>query len=194
MTSSNKPQPRDNQQSTEQPLTNQKGFNSLTHEHIQQRHQLHEICRQFNRSPSKGNLLRLKKRLAHCGEAVFIESGFYCDYGEYISLGDRVYINANCTLLDGGKIIIGDDCLIGPNVQILTINHATNATERLAKENFIADVCLENNVWVGAGSIILPNITIAEGAVIGAGSIVTKNVSKNCLYAGNPAKKIRLLT
>lgn len=168
-------------------------FNSLTPEFIQHRHQVHEICRQFSRSPSKGNLSRLKSLFASVGEEVFIEQGFYCDYGDKITLGHRVYININCTFLDGGQIIIGDDCLIGPNVQILTINHATSPKERLKKANYAENIHIENNVWIGAGAIILPGISIGSNAVIGAGSVVTKSVQANCLYAGNPAKKIRQL-
>lgn len=168
-------------------------FNSLTPELIQQRKQTHEICRQFSRSPSRGNLLRLKSLFASYGEEVFIESGFYCDYGDKITLGDRVFLNSNCTFLDGGMITIGDDCLIGPNVQVLTINHATSPKERLNKSNYAEDTTIENNVWLGAGVIILPGVRIESGAVIGAGSVVNQTVQTNCLYAGNPAKKIRVL-
>ncbi len=168
-------------------------FNSLTPELIQRRYQVHDMCRQFSRSPSKGNLLRLKALFGRYGEAVFIEQGFYCDYGDKIFLGNRVYLNMNCTLLDGGRITIGDDCLLGPNVQILTINHALSPQERISKNSFAEDVFIGNNVWIGAGTIILPGVNIREGAVIGAGSIVNKDVQANCLYAGNPAKKIRPL-
>ncbi len=168
-------------------------FNSLTAELIQRRHQVHDTCRQFSRSPSKGNLARLKSLFADYGEDIFIEQGFYCDYGDKITLGHRVYINVNCTFLDGGQITIGDDCLIGPNVQILTINHALSAKERIQKDNYAENIHIENNVWIGAGAIILPGIHIGSGAVVGAGSVVTKNIQSNSLYAGNPAAKIRSL-
>lgn len=168
-------------------------FNSLSRELIQQRYQVHDLCRQFSRSPSKGNLQRLKALFARCGEAVFIEQGFYCDYGDKISLGNRVYVNINCTMLDGGQILIGDDCLIGPNVQILTINHALSPAQRLAKNNYALDVTIGDNVWIGAGVIILPGIVVGSGAVLAAGSVVTKDVTTNCLYGGNPASMIRVL-
>ncbi len=168
-------------------------FDSLTKERIQQRHKVHEICRQFSRSPSRGNLIRLKELFLSCGEGVFIEQGFYCDYGDKISIGQRSYLNMNCTLLDGGLISIGDDCLIGPNVQILTINHDTSPQKRLSKKSYAEDIHIGNNVWIGAGVIILPGVNISEDVVIGAGSVVTKAVQKKCLYAGNPAKKIHSL-
>lgn len=168
-------------------------FNSLKPELIQKRNQVHDICRGFSRSPSKGNLKRLKHIFSHCGDGVFIEQGFYCDYGDKISIGNSCYFNINCTLLDGANIIFGNDCLIGPNVQILTINHALNPSERLKKDNFASDVIIGNNVWIGAGTIILPGVIINDGAVIGAGSVVTKNIEANSLYVGNPAIKHRAL-
>lgn len=168
-------------------------LDSLAVEHIQRRNKVHEICRQFSRSPSKGNLNRLKSLFRKVGKDVFIESGFNCDYGDKITLGERVYMNINCTFLDGGTITIGDDCLIGPSVQILTINHAISPKERLKKANFASNVMIENNVWLGAGVIVLPGVTIHSGTTIGAGSIVTHDCDKNCLYAGNPARKIKPL-
>ena len=166
-------------------------FNSLTIDHIQRRNKVHEICRQYSRSPSRGNFKRLKSLFKQVGKEVFIESGFHCDYGAKISLGDRVYMNINCTLLDGAAIIIGDDCLIGPNVQLLTINHALAPEERLKKANLASDIIIENNVWLGAGVIVVPGVTIHSGTSIGAGSVVTRDCDKNCLYAGNPARKIK---
>jgi maltose O-acetyltransferase len=168
-------------------------FDSLTPKLIQQRNITHDACRLFSRSPSRGNLKRLTNLFNRCGAETFIEQGFYCDYGDKISLGDRVFININCTMLDAGQIIIGDDCLIGPNVQILTVTHALSPSERLNKASYKDDVNIGNNVWLGAGVIVLPGINIADGAVIGAGSIVTKDVEACCLYLGNPAQKIRQL-
>jgi len=183
-------------------------FNSLTPELISQRKSVHELCRQFSRSPSKGNLKRLKSLFHSCGEEVFIEHGFQMDYGDNITLGDRVFINVNCTLVDGkgsavnkidaaqlthGKIIIGNDCLIGPNVQLLAVSHDVEPQSRLAKHNYVDDIIIGNNVWLGGGVIILAGVIIGDNAVIGAGSVVTKNVDEQSFYAGNPARKVRSL-
>ena len=182
-------------------------FNSLTPTLIQQRKSVHELCRQFSRSPSKGNLKRLKALFHSCGEEVFIEHGFHMDYGDQVSIGDRVFININCTLVDGvraenhhdnnslnkGKISIGDDCLIGPNVQLLAVSHDTDPQKRLAKHNFVDDITIGHNVWLGGSVIILAGVTIGDNAVVGAGSVVTHDVEEQCLYAGNPARKIRSL-
>ena len=170
-------------------------FNSVTKPYLMQRKQTGEICRLFNKSPSKGNLKRIKELFAQCGEEVIIESGFHCDYGNHIVIGDRTFINVNCTLLDSPlanySITIGDDCLIGPNVQLLAVSHATNPAERLNKENFAAPIALGNNVWIGAGAIILSGVNIGENSIVGAGSVVTKNVMANTVVAGNPAREIR---
>lgn len=170
-------------------------FNSLDKSYLEQRKTAHETCRMFAKSPSKGNLKRIKNMFAECGEGVIIEAGFHLDYGSQVQIGDRTFININCTVLDApiseGAITIGCDCLIGPNVQLLAVSHAVNPTERLNKENFAAPITIGNNVWIGAGVIVLAGINIGDNAVIGAGSIVTKNVAENTVVAGNPAVKIK---
>ena len=166
-------------------------FNSLSPELMQQRQRVHEICRQFSRSPSKGNLKRLKQLFKQCGQNVFIESGFHCDYADKIELGDHVFINVNCTILDAGKVIIGNDALIGPNVQILAVTHDIDPVLREEKHNYAQDISIGNNVWITAGVIILGGVVIGDNAVIGAGSVVCKDVEANSLYLGNPAKKVK---
>ena len=183
-------------------------FNSITPELIAHRRSVHELCRQFNRSPSKGNLKRLKALFHSCGEEVFIEHGFHMDYGDNIIIGDRVFINVNCTLVDGkghqadktdaerppqGNISIGNDCLIGPNVQLLAVSHDVDPQSRLEKNNYVDDIVIGNNVWLGGGVIILAGVTIGDNAVIGAGSVVTKSIDESSFYAGNPAQKVRAL-
>ena len=168
-----------------------KRFDSLYSERIQKRKQTHEICRLFNKSPSKGNLKRLKSIFATCGQDVFIEAGFHCDYADQIYLADRVYINISCTILDGGEVHIGQDTLIGPNVQILTVSHDVDPTERLKKYNYAQNITIGKNVWIAAGVIILPGVTIGDNSVIGAGSLVTKDVDPDSLYLGNPAVKVK---
>ena len=183
-------------------------FNSITPELISQRKSVHELCRQFSRSPSKGNLKRLKALFASCGEDVFIEYGFHMDYGNSISIGDRTFINTNCTIVDGVnvngidtantkksavKIQIGADCLLGPNVQLLAVSHDIEPNARLQKYNYVDDIILGDNVWLGGGVIVLAGVTIGENSVVGAGSVVTKSIEANSFYAGNPAVKIRNL-
>ncbi|QBG37649.1 sugar O-acetyltransferase [Litorilituus sediminis] len=182
-------------------MTDKRRFNSLTADLINQRNLVHETCRQFSRSPSKGNLKRLKALFSSCGEQVYIESGFYCDYGDAITIGDRSYINANCTIIDGaaasnkeaiGAVTIGQDCLIGPNVQFLAVSHDIEPQARRAnKFNYVGDITLADNVWLGGGVIVLAGVSIGQNSVVGAGSVVTKSIPENSFYAGNPAQFIR---
>lgn len=175
-----------------------KSFESITPDLISQRKSVHELCRQFTRSPSKGNLKRLKALFSFCGDDVFIEYGFHVDYGDNISIGARSFINVNCSIVDApkevnSKVHIGADCFIGPNVQLLAVSHDISPVARLAKHNYVDDIIISNNVWLGGGVIVLAGINIGENSVIGAGSVVTKNVEANSFYAGNPAIKIRSL-
>lgn len=171
-------------------------FDSITPALLSQRKSVHELCRQFTRSPSKGNLKRLKALFLSCGENVFIEYGFHMDYGDNIIVGDRTFINANCTIIDAtkeakSKVQIGADCLIGPNVQLLAVSHDIVPSARLTKGNYADDIVIGNNVWLGGGVIVLAGVSIGENSVIGAGSVVSKNVASNSFCAGNPAIKIR---
>jgi len=171
-------------------------FDSITPKLISQRKSVHEQCRQFTRSPSKGNLKRLKTLFFSCGEDVFIEYGFHMDYGDSIVIGDRTFINTNCTIVDAAKeakskIHIGADCLIGPNVQLLAVSHDIDPKARLTKCNYANDIIIGNNVWLGGGVIVLSGVTIGDNSVVGAGSVVTKNIEADSFYAGNPAVKIR---
>lgn len=134
----------------------------------------------------RANILR--EGLGHVGENPIILSPFYCDYGIHTYIGDNVFINYNCIILDCAKVTIGNDCDIAPNVQILTATHPIDPLLRRQKLEFAKPVTIGNCVWIGAGAIILPGVTIGDGAVIGAGSVVTKDVPPNTVVAGNPAR------
>lgn len=130
----------------------------------------------------------LAKGLGKVGDNVEIRSPFHCDYGIHIEIGDNTFINFNCVILDCAKVIIGNDCDIAPNVQILTATHPQDPEIRKKKLENAKPVTIGNCVWIGAGAIILPGVTIGDGAVIGAGSVVTKNVAPNTVVVGNPAR------
>lgn len=117
---------------------------------------------------------------------------FYTDFGKNIHLGERVFINSCCCFQDQGGIYIGDECLIGHQVVIATINHGLAPQDRF--NNYIKPVRLGNNVWVGSGAIIMPGVEIGDNAVVGAGSVVTRNVAANTVVAGNPARFIKNVT
>lgn len=108
-----------------------------------------------------------------------------------IHVGRNFYANFSCCFLDCGKIEIGDNVLLGPNVQLYTVNHPLDVSQRSSE--YTRPIKIESNVWIGGGAIILPGITIREGAVVAAGAIVTKDVPESSLVAGNPAKVIKLI-
>lgn len=116
---------------------------------------------------------------------------FTTDCGKNIHLGKGIFINSGCSFQDQGGIIIGDQSLIGHNVVIATLNHNIQPEKRA---NLIpSPVKIGSRVWIGSNSTILPGITIGDNAIIGAGSIVTKDVPKNTIVAGNPARTIRMI-
>lgn len=117
---------------------------------------------------------------------------FNTNFGKHISIGKNVFINQGCTFLDLGGIVIEDDVLIGPNVQLITENHSIKSTER--KALILDKIVIQKNVWVAAGAIILPGVTVGENSVVAAGAVVTKDVPPNTVVAGVPATVIKELS
>lgn len=124
------------------------------------------------------------------GDSVLMQPPFFCDYGSNIELGERVFFNFNCVVLDVCAVRIGDFTLLGPGVQILTPMHPLNAAQRRHKE-YGKEVEIGADVWVGGGALILPGVKIGSRAVIGAGSVVTRNIPEGMFAAGNPCRVIR---
>jgi acetyltransferase-like isoleucine patch superfamily enzyme len=115
---------------------------------------------------------------------------FYTAYGLEIRVGRRVFINQNCTLYDLAEISIGDDVMIGPNVNIITSGHPVSPRDR--RNTVVAKpIVIERNVWIAAGATIIGGVTVGENSVVAAGSVATKDVPPNALVAGNPARVVR---
>jgi maltose O-acetyltransferase len=153
-----------------------------------------EFMQQYNTSLPADDYLRrelLDKYFGAVGKHVEIRPPFYCDYGSFIYLGSNVYMNFNCILLDCNEIRIGDNCMFGPNVQLYTAYHPMEATPRNSGRELAAPITIGNNVWLGGGVIVCPNVTIGNNTVIGAGAVVTKPIPDNVFAAGNPCKVIR---
>ena len=124
------------------------------------------------------------------GDTVWMQPPFYCDYGAHIELGERVFFNFNCTVLDVCRVRIGDYTMFGPSVQIYTPLHPMNAEQR-RREEYGRPIDIGSDVWVGGGAIILAGVTIGSRAVIGAGSVVTRDIPEGVLAVGNPCRVIR---
>ncbi len=137
----------------------------------------------------------LKRMMGSIGEGCYIEPPFRANFGgKHVFMGNNVYANFNLTCVDDGNIYIGDRVMIGPNVTIATAGHPIEPSLREKAYQYNIDVHIENNVWIGAGAIILPGVTIGENSVIGAGSVVTKDIPKNCVAVGNPCRVLRGIT
>ncbi|MBE3008928.1 sugar O-acetyltransferase [Microbispora sp. NEAU-D428] len=135
----------------------------------------------------------LTELVGSLGEGAVVRPPLYVDYGENITIGARTFVNYNLTALDVAAITIGEDCQIGPNVQLLTPTHPIEPEPRRAKPEAAEPITIGDNVWIGGGAIILPGVTIGENSVIGAGAVVTKDVGANVVAVGNPARVIRRL-
>jgi maltose O-acetyltransferase len=98
------------------------------------------------------------------------------------------------TILDNGRVVVGDNVMIGPNVQLLTACHPIYADERNTLFEFTKPIIIGDNVWIGGGVTVLPGVSIGKNSVIGAGSVVTKDVPDNVVAAGNPCRIIREIT
>lgn len=116
---------------------------------------------------------------------------FHCDHGHGIRIGRNVFVNYNVTMLDGGMITIGDNCLIGPNCQLYTPQHPFDHVLRRKSVETAYPITIGEDTWLGGGVVVCPGVTIGKRCVIGAGSVVTKDIPDDCVAAGNPARVIR---
>ena len=134
----------------------------------------------------------MKDIFAECGENCYIELPFRANWGgRHLHLGNGVYINFNLTLVDDGHIYVGDGVMFGPNVTVTTANHPADPQLRARGLQYVKDVHIGDNAWIGAGAVILPGVHIGKNTVIGAGSIVTKDIPENCVAVGNPCRVLR---
>lgn len=158
---------------------------------VARRKHARELCRALNHEADEASRRDILRRLFGAGgESVRMQPPFFCDYGENIRLGENVFFNFNCVVLDVCEVSIGDFSLFGPAVQIYTPLHPLDATARRGKE-YGKPVRIGADVWVGGGAIILPGVSIGPRAVIGAGSVVTRDIPADVFAAGNPCRVIR---
>ena len=171
-------------------------YDPLDPELVSARERARDLCQALNatRESQQEERRRLLRNLFGTGgESVWMQPPFYCDYGANIELGERVFFNFNCVVLDVCRVRVGDYTLFGPAVQIYTAMHPLDAEQR-RREEFGKPVEIGADVWVGGGAIILPGVRIGSRAVIGAGSVVTRDVPDQVFAAGNPCRVIREIT
>lgn len=171
-------------------------YDPLDPELVAGRERARDLCQALNASrETEANARRaiLRELFGRGGDTVWMQPPFFCDYGTNIDLGERVFFNFNCVVLDVCHVRIGDYTLFGPGVQILTPMHPMNAELR-RREEYGKPIEIGADVWVGGGALILPGVQIGARSVIGAGSVVTKDIPEGVFAAGNPCRVIREIT
>lgn len=167
-------------------------YNCLDPELETQRQEIKRLLRLYNQTEDAPERQAILQRLlGQIGQDSIIEPPFYCVYGQNIYLGDHVFLNVSCTILDCGEVHIGHHVMIGPSVQIYTAAHDMQAAARIQGREVAKPIVIEDNVWIGGGAILLPGVRIGRNAVVGAGAVVTRSVPANMVAAGNPARVIR---
>lgn len=168
-------------------------YDPLDAELVQARTRARDLCQELNASREADEALRrriLGELLGAGADSAWIQPPFYCDYGANIVLGERVFFNFNCVVLDVCRVVIGDFTMFGPACQLYTATHPLDARERRTRE-FGRPIEIGADVWVGGGAIICPGVKIGPRSIIGAGSVVTKDVPEGVLAVGNPCRVVR---
>ena len=127
------------------------------------------------------------------GDASIVKTPFHCEFGKQIFIGKNTFINMGVTMLDGAKITIGNNVMIGPSTQIYTASHSINHINRRKWETFCKPITIEDDVWIGGNVVINQGVTIGARSVVAANSVVNKNVPPDTLVGGTPAKVIKQL-
>ncbi len=156
-----------------------------------------DICFEFNQiKPSliAERIEILKKLFGKVKSIIVVQSPFWCDYGYNIEVGKNFYANHGLIILDGAKVIFGDNVFIGPNCGFYTAGHPIDKGRRNIGLEFAHPITVGNDVWFGAGVQVLPGVSIGSNVVIGSGSVVTKDIPNNVLAFGNPCRIIREIT
>lgn len=154
------------------------------------------IYRYNSLSPEQGEeqAALIKEIIGKCGENIWIETPFHCDYGWNIEVGENFFANYNLTILDVGKVVIGKNAQIAPNVSIYTAGHPVHPDSRNTGYEYGIGVAIGDNVWLGGNTVINPGVTIGNNVVIGAGSVVTKDLPDDVIAVGNPCRVLRKIT
>jgi len=163
---------------------------------VRGRNRARDLCQDLNATREEQQEERrhiLCRLFGQGGDTVWMQPPFFCDYGTNIELGERVFFNFNCVVLDVARVTVGDYTLFGPAVKIYTATHPLDAELRRRQE-FAKSIEISSDVWIGGGAILCPGVRIGPRSVIGAGSVVTKDIPDAVFAAGNPCRVIRGLS
>ena len=173
-------------------------YNPSDSEILKEQVKYQELLWEFNQlkpSQYEEKVKYMKEVFAECGNNCYIELPFRANWGGHnVHFGNDVYANYNLTIVDDGHVYVGNKVMFGPNVVIATANHPIEPSLRDKALQYNKDVYIGDNVWIGAGVIIVPGIRIGKNSVIGAGSVVTKDIPNNVVAVGNPCKILRKIS
>ena len=162
----------------------------LVEDRIQTRLLLKTLNETAEDNPQQKNHIQ-QQLIPNASQDLWLQTPFYCDYGYNITIGERVFFNFNCVVLDVAPVVIGSRTMFGPNVQIYTATHPINHVERSSGREYAKPIAIGEDVWIGGSAVICPGVTIGDRSVIGAGSVVTKDIPTDSFAAGNPCRVIR---
>ncbi|WP_312649767.1 sugar O-acetyltransferase [Aminipila sp.] len=169
------------------------------------KHKAHILCQKFNTLDEydENRLSIIKEFIGGIGEKYYFQGPIQFNYGVHTYIGENFFANFNTTILDDGRIYIGDNVMFGPNVSLMATSHPLIPEERVAMKykdghvsmsEYAEEIHIENNVWIACNVVVCGGVHIGNNVVIGAGSVVIKDIPDNYLAYGNPCKPIRLIT
>jgi maltose O-acetyltransferase len=159
-----------------------------------QRRATEALLKTYNASPGDDDEARavlLRQILGSVGEGVVVKPPFRCDYGSNVTIGRGTFVNYDCIMLDSAPITIGEACQIATRVQLITATHPIDPVPRREGWEYALPIAIGDNVWLGAGVIVLPGVAIGQDTVVGAGAVVTRDLSAGIVAAGVPARVLR---
>lgn len=181
-----------------------KMFDPRKRELKDKKHKAHTVCQKYNAmdeyDPRRNELIR--EILGSIGEIYYFQGPIQFNYGCHTFIGENFFANFNLTVMDDGRIYIGDNVCFGPNVSLMATSHPLIAAERMAVDGkgrttmaeYAEEIHIGDNVWIACNTVVTGGVQIGNNAVIGAGSVVTKDIPENCLAFGNPCRPVRPIT
>lgn len=167
---------------------------TLTAERLRVRELLHRLnVTQPGGTPGSYSEI-VRELLPNATPPTWVQPPFYCDYGAHIHVGENVFFNFNCVVLDAARVTIGAHTQFGPNVQIYAATHPLDADLRRSGMESAKPVSIGTDCWIGGSVVICPGVTIGDRCVIGAGSVVAKDIPDDTVAAGSPARPLRTLS